>query len=35
MKFYLYKRGGGGRKQFLNLLKGGYNKFWGSFTTEA
>ena len=31
MKFYSYEKGGGAEK-VLAKLKGGHNKFWGSFT---
>ena len=35
LRFYPYKkRGGGGRKSF-SYAEGGYNKFWGSFNTGA
>ena len=30
MKFYPYEKGGGAEK-VLAMLKGGHNKFWGSF----
>ena len=30
MKFYLYEKGGGAEK-VLAMLKGGHDKFWGSF----
>ena len=33
---HLRKRGGGGAaEQVLAILKGGHNKFWGSFSTGA
>ena len=32
MKFYPYKREGGGAEKVLAMLKGGgHNSFWGSF----
>ena len=32
MKFYPYEKGGGGgAEKVLAMLKGGHNKFWGSF----
>ena len=34
MKFYPYENGGGA-EQVLAMLKGGYNKFWGSFCALA
>ena len=36
MKFYPYEKGGGGRaEKVLAMLKGGHNKFWGSFQAVA
>ena len=36
MKFYPYKRGGGGEpEQALAMLKGRHKKFWGSFYMVA
>ena len=34
MKFYPYEKGGGAEK-VLAMLKGGHNKFWGSFCAVA
>ena len=31
MKFYPYERGGGAEKVVAAMLKGGHNKFLGSF----
>ena len=31
LKFYPYESGGGGSGKVLAMLKGGHNKFWGSF----
>ena len=35
MKFYPYKKGGGGAEKALAMLKGGHNKFWGRFYVVA
>ena len=35
MKFYPYEKGGGGSEKVLAMLKGGHNKFWGSFYAVA
>ena len=34
MNFYPYEKGGGAEK-VLTMLKGGHNKFWGSFYAVA
>ena len=34
VKFYPYEKGGGAKK-VLAMLKGGHNKFWGSFNVVA
>ena len=35
MKFYPYAKGGGGAEKVLGMLKGGHEKFWGSFYAVA
>ena len=35
MKFYPYKKEGGGAEKVLAMLKWGHKKIWGSFYTEA
>ena len=35
MKFYPYKKGGGGGTSFSHAEGGGHNKFWGSFYAVA
>ena len=36
MKFYPYEKGGGeGGWKVLAMMKGGHNKFWGSFYAVA
>ena len=34
-KFYPYEKRGGGGEKVLAMLKGGHNKFWGSFYAVA
>ena len=35
VKFDPYEKGGGGAEKVSAMLKGGHNKFWGSFYTVA
>ena len=35
VKFYTYKKGGGGAEKVLAMLKGGHKKFRGSFYAVA
>ena len=35
MKFYPYKKGGGGKNSFSHAEGGGHKKFWGSFYAVA
>ena len=35
VKFYPYKKAGGGAEKVLALLKRGHNKFWGTFYAVA